>query len=245
MIEIFQKYNGTGAMICCFLLAWLYLFLCEKQKERRVLFVYMPMVMFAIFFNPLFYMIFGNLTEEAIYFRFLWMLPITIVIAYTVVKICQLLKGAKRVCFAIVAIVLIMGSGKLVYTNPLFEKAENKYHVPQEVVEICDMIRVDGREVMAAFPNEFLLYVRQYSPYVCMPYGRESLSYGDDFSVVMNAEEIVVEELARFAKQYSCHYVIISSKKTFVGSMEEFGYQKFGQAGEYIIYEDTTIYRGL
>ena len=72
---------------------------------------------------------------------------------------------------------VLMISGKLVYSSPLFSRAENTYHIPQVVVDICDAIEVEGREVMAAFPDEFLLYVRQYSPVICMPYGRESLEY--------------------------------------------------------------------
>ncbi len=245
MIETFQKYCGTGLLVSWFLVAWLYLLLKEKRKERRVLFVYMPAVMLAVFFNPLFYRIFGNLTEEAIYFRFLWILPITVVIAYCVVQVSDLLKGTQKVIFGVLAAVMIMYSGKLVYTNPLFAKAENKYHMPQEVVEICDMIRVEGREVMAAFPEEFLLYVRQYSPYVCMPYGRESMSNYDAFLDVMESDKVIVEELAAQSKPRGCHYVIFSKKQQFVGDMEAFDYQIFGEVGEYVIYEDVSIYRGL
>ena len=177
MIETFQKYSGSGMLVCWFLVAWFYLLICEKEKQRRVLFVYMPTVLLFFFFNPIFYRVFGNLTEEAIYFRFLWILPITAVIAYSTVKIYSKLKGIKQIVFAILSLLIIMISGKLVYTNYLFEPAENVYHVPWEVVEICDTIEVEGREVMAAFPMEFVFYVRQYSATVCMPYGRESITY--------------------------------------------------------------------
>lgn len=245
MLDTFYKYMGTGIVVAWFLTAWIYLFLKEEKKQNRILFVYMPLVVLLFFFNPLFYGIFGNLTEEAIYFRFLWLLPITVVIAYTMVVMMFRLVGKKRAVFGVVCVLMIMLSGKLVYTNPLFEKAQNPYHVPQEVVEICDMIKVDGREVMAAFPQEFLLYVRQYSPYVCMPYGRDAMKYHDAFFALMEKEEIDVKKLAKEAKARGCHYVIISEEKEMMGSMLDYEYEIFGQVGEYIIYCDTSIYRGL
>ena len=233
-------------MLNWFLVAWIYLLICEKKKENRILFVYAPALLLVFFFNPLFYKVFSGLTEEAIYFRFLWLLPVTVVLGYTVVRLYNTLQGRKKIGFAVIAMVLIAVSGKLVYTNPLFSKAENPYHVPQEVVEICDSIKVEGREVMAAFPEEFILYVRQYSPLVCMPYGREVyMGEYNELHTLMRQEEIVVEELAALAKQYSCHYVILSEDKILEGDMADYEYEVFGQVGEYIIYRDTGIYLGL
>lgn len=242
MVETFTKYNGSGMILNWFIIAWLYLFFCEKDKPKRIMLVYVPALILLVFFNPLFYNVLSGLTEEAIYFRILWLLPITIVLGYAVIKVIYSLQGARRVGFSILAVVMIMVSGKLVYTNPLFSKAENSYHVPQEVVEICDAIRIEGREVMAVFPEEFLLYVRQYSPYVCMPYGRE-MYMGEfcEFFYFMRREEMEVGELAAFAKAYGCHYVILSEEKQLIGDMAEYQYEVFGKVGNYIIYRDNTM----
>lgn len=245
MIETFQKYSGNGLLICWFLVAWFYLLLCEKKKEKRVLFVYMPAVLLLLFFNPIFYKVFGNLTEEAIYFRFLWILPITIVIAYTVIKIYNILVGRKKYIFVFLSFVLIMFSGRLVYLNPLFERAENEYHVPREVIEICDIIEVEGREVLAAFPKEFVLYVRQYSATVCMPYGRTAFSYYDPFYQAMDEEVIEVKKLAELAKQSGCHFVILDGEKELDGKMEDYSYEVYGQVDKYVIYWDTDMYIGM
>lgn len=240
MIETFQKYSGTGLLVCCFLVAWFYLFFCEKKRENRVIFVYMPAVLLLLFFNPLFFRVFGNLTEEAIYFRFLWLLPITPVIAYTVIKIYGTLSGPKRYVFVLLSFVLIMFSGRLVYLNPLFERAENEYHVPQEVVEICDMIEVEGREVVAAFPGELLLYVRQYSATVCMPYGREVFSYYDSFYASMCEEIVDAEKLTELARQRGCHFLILDEKKVPAEELEKYSYEVYGQVEQYVIYKDLN-----
>ena len=94
-------------------------------------------------------------------------------IAFGTVQLCGKLAGRKRYVGITLAIVLFTISGSLIYRNPNFQKAENAYHVPQSVVDICDTIEVPGREVMAAFPGELLQYVRQYSNVICMPYGRD------------------------------------------------------------------------
>ena len=244
MMETFQKYSGSGLIISCFLLAWFYLLLKEKKKQNRVVFVYMPALLLVIFFNPIFFRIFENVTEEAIYFRFLWILPITVVIAYTIISIVNELKGKKKVIFGISAAILIMLFGRLVYLNPLFTKAENLYHVPWEVVEICDAIEMEGREIQAAFPRELLLYVRQYSAYVCMPYGREVFDYYDPLFTLMESDEIELEELAELTKQRQCHYVVLSKEKNLIGNLEDYSYEIYAEVGDYIVYCDNRIYKG-
>lgn len=242
MIEIFQKYMGTGLILVIFLAALIYLLINEKRKPMRILFVYVPIIILLIYFNPLFFRFFYGMVEEEIYFRICWLLPIAMVIAYTVVCVCEKMSGLKRVCFASTAVMIVMVSGKLVYSSPLYSLAENCYHVPQKVVDICDAIRLDGREVMAAFPDEFLLYTRQYSPFVCMPYGREALQgvYNELRNVIMS-EEIEVDRLAELAKAYACHYVIFPEDRILVGEMEDYEYELFDTMHGYLIYKDTTM----
>lgn len=245
MIETFQRYAGTGLILFWFFVAWIYLFIAERKRQNRVLFVYVPAGVLLLFFNPIFYGIMEGLTEEAIYFRFLWLLPMTVVLAYCAVKISNSLKGLRKGVFSVIVVLLIMLSGKLVYTNPLFDRAENFYHVPQEVVEICDAVRVEGREVIVAFPEEFLLYVRQYSPYVCMPYGRETLLVYNELLDLLDDEVVNVEKMAKQAKMYGCHYVVFTKEQAFQGNMKDYSYECFDEVGDYVIYRDTSVYIGL
>lgn len=242
MTEIFQKFAGSGFILIIFVLALIYLLICEKRKPRRIMLVYVPMIVLLCFFNPLFFKIFYSLVGEEIYFRIIWLLPVTMVIGYTVVHIAERLQGKKRMGFCLAAVLILMLSGKLVYSSILYSAAENEYHVPDEVVDICDAIEIEGREVMAAFPEEFLLYVRQYSPTVCMPYGRGlMLGYYDPFCYLMLQDEIEVEQLAGYAKEALCHYVIVSEEKVLVGDMEDYDYEVFDIMHGYVIYRDTTM----
>lgn len=243
VMEIFQKYMGTGLVLIWFVLALIYLFLHEKKKPLRILLIYAPVIILLLYFNPLFSKIFYRLLGNEIYFRICWLLPMLPVIAYAAVCILDSLHGKRKSCFAAAVILLVMISGKLVYSNPLFSRAENIYHVPQAVADICDAIEIEGREVMAVFPDEFLLYVRQYSPVVCMPYGRDANHY--ELHAIMTAEEIDVESLAAEAKYYGCHYVILSEDKPLKGNMADYSYEVFDNIDGYVIYKDTTMNFGL
>lgn len=257
MTEILQKYMGTGLMLIWFVLALIYLFFHEKRKPMRILFLYTPAIIFLLFFNPLFYRLFLVTVGIEIYFRICWLLPITVVIAYTIVQLIDNMPNKKKqnlrsasspflhtqkVTFTISAILILLVSGTPVYSNPLYTPAENFYHVPQAVVDICDAIEVEGREIVAAFPDEFLLYVRQYSPVVCMPYGRETYTgYYNELNIAIMEDKINVERLAALAKESSCHYVILKEGKTFLGNMTDYGYQLFNTIHGYEIYKDTTM----
>ena len=78
--------------------------------------------------------------------------------------------------------------------------------MPQAVVDICDAIQVEGREVMAVFPKEMLSFVRQYTPLVCMPYGREMLverwNADNPLYDAMEAEVLDMDVILPLAKTY-------------------------------------------
>ena len=248
-LELFENYMGTGLVTVFFLVTVVYLFFVEKDKSKRILFIYMPVVLLLLYFNPLFCQVIYSLIGDEIYYRILWLIPVTMVLAYGVTYFCQRIGKQCKIVFLIFAAAMVMISGSLIYRNVNFKKADNLYHIPQTVVDICDAIQVEGREVMAVFPVEMLQYVRQYSPYICMPYGREIIvdrwGFYTDLQLVMEAEVLVVEKMAELAKEKNCHYIIIKSDKQILGDMKEYDYEMFDQIDGYDIYIDRSIYIGL
>ena len=238
--DTFQGYMGSGLMTGLFLMALVYLFLCEKRKERRILFVYTPVILFLLIFNPLFARIYERLLESETYFRLFWLLPYLLVLPYTAVLIMEQVKGWKSALVVVLAVGLVAVSGKPVYSNPLYSRAENIYHVPDCVVDICDAIEVPGREVMALFPEELVLYVRQYSPVVCMPYGRE-IFMGDmnDLVLVMEKAKIDLDALLPLTRESGCHYIVLRRDKEIVGDRADL--QLFYETEEYFVFRDTSI----
>lgn len=243
--EVFRLYMGTGLIVIFFLAALVYLWLTEKRKSIRIMFVYVPVILLLLFYNPIVIYLFHEYADSEIFYRFLWLLPVTMVLAYTVVKIYGMFQGKKGYLWVVTAVAVLMASGSLIYRNPYFQKAQNAYHVPQSVVEICDAIEVEGREVMAVFPGELIPYVRQYSAFVCMPYGREIAvdrwNYYTELYDVMEAEVIDAERLSVLARENACAYIVLQDRKEINGDFNDYSYEKFGAVEGYVIYKDATV----
>ena len=248
-IDLFRNLMGTGLIIIWYFLSLVYLFVLEKRRELRIIFIYVPVILLLLYFNPLFAQLMYSVIGDEIYYRILWLLPMTVVISYVCVSIYSRLSGLRKELFALVAVGLIMVSGSFIYNSPLFSKAENMYHVPASVVEICDAIQVPGREVLAVFPAELLQFVRQYSPTTCMPYGREAtverwVGYGDHeelFEEMERPHEVNIDKLAPLSRDAGCHYVVISKRKKIVGDMASWDWELFFETEEYAVYRDLYI----
>lgn len=245
VVTLFWEYMGTGLIVILYLLCLVYLFLKEKRKHIRILFIYVPVVLLVLYFNPLFAGIVYGVAGSEIYYRILWLLPITVVTAYTCVDIYGRLKGKKKGILALCMAGIIMLSGSYIYSNPFFARAENRYHMPNSVVHICDAIIVPGREVMAVFPRELVQYVRQYSALVCMPYGREVTverwGYNDALAAAMDEEVLDMEKLAPLTKEAGCHYIILPMEKELLGNPSDYEWEWFWETDGYVIYRDVTF----
>ncbi|MCR5256348.1 MAG: hypothetical protein K6D96_10580 [Acetatifactor sp.] len=240
-----KNYMGTGFVILIFVVCLFYLFLKEKRKTYRIMFIYGPVFILAVFILPVTAKLMESLSEESIYWRLLWLLPVTVVISYCSVKLLMETKGKMRIAVGGALAVLFMVSGRFMYFNENVSLAENIYHVPESVRQICDAIEYPGREVMAVFPEELITFVRQYSGQVCMPYGREIFTTDyyiqNDLKQAMAAEVIDAGELCRLSWEKDVVYIILDSEKEIQGSMEENEYDIYGTYEGYDVYRRRNV----
>ncbi len=243
ILEIFKAYNGTGYYCLLFIAALMYLWFTEEDRNLRLILVIVPTVLQIIFFIPVFYMAY-NALDEGTYYRMLWLLPMTIVIAYTA---CRIIGTHTRMGVAMLALILAL-SGTFCYLGPTFSVAENPYHIPEEVVELADMVRPEeGKErVWVAFPPELVHYVRQYTTTIMLPFGRDSLVdswkkldnplFNEYMKPVMDAEE-----LSHQAVEYNCNYCIINKSCTIDGKPEAFNMELIGETEHYEVYRNHDV----
>ena len=241
IITLFKNYIGNGLAAGLFAVSFLYLLFTEKDRAKRLILLYTSLVTAALFFCPLFAKgVFRYLDPET-YYRILWLVPMTAVIAYAGIRLVmgfsgKMLKAAAAltVCGAIVL------TGDYVYDNPFFSRAENRFHVPQAVIEVCDEIVVEGREVRAAFPDEMIPFVRQYTGVVCMPYGREvqveRWKHADELYDALNEEVLDCEKITAMAAGRECHYIIVNAAKKGQEDFEKNGYHHIKTVAGYAIY---------
>ena len=243
ILEIFKAYNGTGYYCLLFIAAILYLWFTEEDRNLKIILVIIPTVIQVLFFMPFFYFAYNKL-DEGTYYRILWLLPMTLVIAYAGVKV---IGTHTRLGVAIMALILIL-SGTCVYTSIGVSKAENAYKLPNEVVEICDMIMPEeGKErVWAAFPPILVHYVRQYSTEIQLPFGRDSMvdawkKLDNPLFELYMSPNMPADLLTRYSNEYFCHYVIIEKEKGTVGNLTDFGMVQIGETENYLVYRNENI----
>jgi hypothetical protein len=248
VVEDIILYNSNSFLIPIFVVALIFLWVVEKDKNIKVVLVYLTALLAVIFVCPLYAMI-GMKIDEDIYYRVLWALPMGVIICYSAIKLMIRFKGvvAKGTVFILTVIVFCI-NGELVYTNTLHFESVNAYHMPQVVIEVADAVKLDEYKPKVVFPAELLPFIRQYSAQFYTPYGRNMLEpswtfYSELYDAMEgDGETYDISEVARCAKNEYCAMVVLSSAKKMDGSMEDEGYFLVNFVGGYYIYMDYNYY---
>ncbi len=248
VIEDVVLYNNNSFLLPLFLIALLFLWRTEKDRKLRVVLLYLVAMIGAIFLCPVYAWV-GMKIDADIYYRVLWSLPIGILVCYSVVKLMARFKAlASKALVFILAVLVIVMNGELVYTNSFHIKSVNAYHIPQQVIDVADALRLDNYKPIAVLPAELLPFFRQYTADVYTPYGRNILepawTFHDELYDAMEGDRNAydVAEVARCARSHHCAFVVLSCAKQMNGSMEEQGYFLFRFVQGYFIYMDYNYY---
>lgn len=252
IVKIIMKdvvlYNNNSFLIPLFLIALLFLWITEKDKKLRVALVYLVTALAIVFLCPLYAWI-GMKIDEEIYYRVMWAFPIGMLVCYSAVKLMIRFRSmVSKGLVLVLTILMIAMNGDLVYTNTLHFKSVNEYHIPQQVIDVAEALKLDNYKPIAVLPAELLPFFRQYTADVFTPYGRNILepswSFQNDLYDAMEGDSTTydVEEVARCARNNHCAFVVLSCAKQMQGSMEEQGYFLFKFVQGYYIYMDYNYY---
>lgn len=245
-LKVVKNYTGMKLLFALTAIAWVYLFLKEKNKTLRVIFVYMPVVILLAVMCPLTYKMF-ELThlDTAIYYRILWVIPMGMITVYAAVKAAG--KNAlTRVVGLVVATALFVLCGKCIYFSDHMYEAENKYAIPQDPILVVDRIREDAPQrerITVLVPSVLTLYVRQYDANINMPYGREMFDINNNYSIPIfeefeHADPIIMESLIEQTRLFEVEYIVFYAGSTTDVDPTKAGLKYVDTIGNYIIYKD-------
>ncbi len=244
-LVIFKLYTGLKPLLLLTLLMWLFLLVMEKNKTVRIVLVYAPFLVAALFLFPVSRKAFvaAGLDGET-YYRVLWTIPMGVIYCYGA---CRLFVGHRRIGL-VAACVLVIVCGSFVYQSQYISRAENLYHIPDTVVKICDRIGSGDPQVRvsAVMPTELIHFVRQYDPSINMPYGREMLVerweyYNAVYEAMEKPEVVNMEELLSATRQEHCKYLVMGQEKQTDTDPEESGLLLIDEIDGYRIYEDPEV----
>lgn len=248
VLEDIVLYNNQSFLVPLFLLALLFLWVTERDKRFRVALVYLVTALCVVFVCPLYVWV-GMKIDAQIYYRVLWSLPMGVLVCYSVVKLMMRFRSViSRGLVFVLALLVICLNGDLVYTKTLHFKSVNAYHMPQQVIDVAEALRLENYKPIAVLPAELLPFFRQYTADVFTPYGRNILEPGWSFSNelydAMEGDSAYYDaaEVARCAREEHCVYVVLSCAKQIRGSMEELNYFLFDFVQGYYIYMDYNYY---
>lgn len=182
--ECFRRFQGEGVFYLFFLAALLLLFVTARKEKGGKSWKKGVLLFFAVLavtiYNPLLATpVIGRLGLEDEYYRLLWLLPFTVLIAWLAVSVIERGKawwqrGLLLVCMT----VLLAIPGKSILARGL-TVAENLYKVPDELIEICDVIHEDsrGEEPRAAMDFDLVVLMGQYDPSIKLTLSYSDVSY--------------------------------------------------------------------
>lgn len=243
-LVIFKLYTGLKLLLALTFFSWGYLLFTEKERRNRLLLIYAPFLIISLFLFPVSRWAFvaAGLDGET-YYRILWTIPMGVI---TVYGFCRLFAAHRRIG-TVAGAALIMLCGRYVYQSEYISRAENLYHIPDTVIEICDRIEPDDpdKRVWAVMPPELIHFVRQYSARINMPYGREMLvnqwSYYNAVYEAMEGSEVVdLEKLLEATRKEHCQYIVLSPGRETVQDPLACGLTLTDEIDGYRIYEDPV-----
>lgn len=248
-MDTWEKFWGEGYywMLLAIGLAGLFLF-SRREKNRRVLALY-SLLIGGLFFCPLSGRLISWCIGSEVYWRVLWVLPYSIVIALAGTELWRLWKKPYyQIPLAALLVVLLLISGKNLYLGGAYEVTANSRKVPRATEEICDIINAqkeEGEVIRLAATNAVATYVRVYDASIEMPYSRDGRGCQNRFSkrlyeqMMSNSPDLETEvALARQGQwKYLIHWSLDAS---VVEWFEAAGYTCLGQVEDYFILKDVS-----
>ncbi len=175
--------SGTGYLLM-YLLAVVYI-LVKGDKRDKELFLPGALVLLFTVYNPLVPLVLDKVFDVASeYYRLFWIAPVVILVPYVAVKIVSQLptKGGRIASIVLVIAMFILG-GNFVYAKGI-DVAQNIFKIPDELIEISEMIHNDSKSTYAKafFEYEYNMEIRQYDPKMLLCIDREDYIYAMNYT---------------------------------------------------------------
>ncbi len=246
-----RLFFGNPMLAIILLASAVYLTVCEKDVRKKIILGILPLVMLVGFLLPITKIVYVAAFDEGsdTYYRLLWLVPTYMVIGYAACKLIFSLEGKFKQRIALVAALVIVAlSGSLVYLNQYMSVAENLYHIPQSVINVCDVIapKDDEPRVRAVVPSDLIHFVRQYDTDILMPYGREMIAtqwdyYNAIYEAFEKPEVIEAKTLLEATRQAKCLYIVLSTDRKVDVNLVTMGLKLVDTVDGYYIYGDPEV----
>lgn len=238
--ELTDKVWGISAYQTLFFLGVFVIWIFVKKKEKKSMFVWYTGIVLIGIYNPitlfLCKIVFGETELAAYYCRLFMLLPIVFTIAYAFVILLQQCKSDLKKLFAtILSLLIIIASGHSIYEEDWYVKAQNFNKVPNDVLQICELVQGVENEKRIMVPNALTTYMRQVDTSIKLVYDR--YQGGEEIVVQVSSETPNVEFILEYGKEYECNYVVCLKNDYVIENFSMKGCKIAGYTDNYVLIE--------
>lgn len=242
--ELFSQGSIT-VPIGIILLAVLALFSHNVLIKKYIVF---PSIIILIFINnPLSmkWIVESGIMVPERFVRVYWLIPFAFIFAYVFLMITTWKENqALKMVTAIVLVVFIVFIGNYMFTEDVFTSVVNPYKIPQEAIEVSDIIEKDVSkrendisQIRTVVPSSLASYIRQYDANIILLYGRQEGADVAYIKELIEETELRVDELTKGCLELRCVYIVVDKTKPKVGDFESGGYRILEETDNYSIYK--------
>ena len=264
IFKCIAEYSGQCFYMLLYLAALVFIFL-KTDKKYRGIFIYPALITLLTVYNPVVPVLinrFFDVNQE--YYRLLWISPVIPAVAFalTVTVFREDRSRAAKLAYFISAVLLLLGAGKLVYSDG-YIRVQNVYKMPQEVIVVSEAIHRDSERSFPKAVCDFglTMELRQYDATILLTGTREEYLNMinnievDDFiaekqkhpnrilSVILKNEAVPYEEFKESLEETNTEYVVLAEESPVNEYLKKAGLKKVSRAGGRSIwkYESAAI----
>lgn len=181
ILECLETYWGNAMLYFLLFLVSILVLLLIRKKNSSQIFLSIFFVLLLTVYNPLLvYFVIPKLGMETVYYRLFWLMPVTAVLAYSIVSVCT----AFKYIAVQIPLLLLFGALILYFGQPLESAVhpslpDNIYKVPDDLIASCDIIHDDSSEEQptVVFDVNLNMVARQYDPSILLALTRNAVLY--------------------------------------------------------------------
>ncbi len=196
------------------------------------------------------------LREGVVYWRMLWLLPVSVLIAYAVIWLAGHFQGIKvKAVFILAAGILLVIGGKNLYAEGPFVKAVNREKIPLRTMMVAQVIEENARTTgnpykRLAGPPDITCQIRQVDPSIRQSYARvfhtEELEPKDGWNYYLRVMYDNLEDekgkIAAYLNYQEVNYAVFRSGRGMDETMEKGGFARIWQENDLEIwYNPNTV----
>lgn len=261
--QCLERFNGSTGYLLLFFASLLFILIKGTDREKKI-FIPMSLLMILTVYNPLFPMALDFITHvDNEYYRFFWMSPVVILVPYVVTKLILAILENKiqhKWTVSILALLIIVFSSKSLWMSGM-RLPENKYKVPNEMIEVSEIIHNDSKY---DYPKTFLefdynMQMRQYDARMLLTIDREDYIYAmsndytwemiesDEFpqyrilAALFRYQNVDTNRLIQAFEQTKTEYVVLTTGSTMIPVLKEAGLSEVAQTAHHTILKYKVI----